>query len=286
MTDKANNIYLTVKDYTVSHETFGLQHDEKFDMLITVPKPNLEDLSKYYESDDYISHSNKKSGLLSMMYQIVRNFTLKSKLKIIERFQPNKGTLLDIGAGTGHFCEIALRNSWNVIGVEPNAGAQQLAKSKGINFVENLEKLENHSVDVITMWHVLEHVPDLENQIIQLKRVLKSEGTLIIAVPNFKSFDAQYYKQFWAAYDVPRHLWHFSQKSIGTLFSQYQMNLVETLPMKWDAFYVSLLSEKYKSGTVNYFKAIYIGLKSNQRANQNSEYSSLIYVLKNGKKSK
>ena len=139
MTDKANNIYLTVKDYTVSHETFGLQHDEKFDMLITVPKPNLEDLSKYYESDDYISHSNKKSGLLSMMYQIVRNFTLKSKLKIIERFQPNKGTLLDIGAGTGHFCEIALRNSWNVIGVEPNAGAQQLAKSKGINFVENLE---------------------------------------------------------------------------------------------------------------------------------------------------
>ncbi len=281
MTDKANKIHLTVKDYTVSNETFGLYYDDKYDMLSTFPKPNATDLPKYYESGDYISHSDKKSGLFSMLYQFVRGFTLKNKLEIIEKFQPNKGTLLDIGAGTGHFGALAKEKSWTVTGIEPNQGARKVAEGKGISFVENVSNLQDHSFDVITMWHVLEHVPDLNEQIKQLKRILKPHGTLIIAVPNFRSYDAKHYKHFWAGYDVPRHLWHFSKKSISRLFREKNMKVIKTIPMKWDAFYVSLLSEKYKSGSMNFFKAIYIGWKSNRKAKRNLEYSSLIYVLKN-----
>jgi 2-polyprenyl-3-methyl-5-hydroxy-6-metoxy-1,4-benzoquinol methylase len=281
MTDKEKNIFLTVKDYTVSHETFGLYCNEKYEMLVTFPKPNPIDLPKYYESSEYISHSDKKSGLFSTVYQLVRSRTLKNKLKIVEQFQPQKGSLLDIGAGTGHFGALAKQNSWTVSGIEPNEGARNVAAAKGILFFDQIQNVENNAFDVITMWHVLEHVPDLEEQITELKRVLKPNGTLIIAVPNFHSYDAKYYKRFWAGYDVPRHLWHFSKKSIAKLFQERNMEVVQMLPMKWDAFYVSLLSEKYKNGYMNFLKAIYIGLKSNRKAKQNFEYSSLIYILKN-----
>ncbi len=286
MIDNAKKIYLTVKDYTVSKETFGLYRDGKYDMLITFPKPSLEELSKYYESEDYISHSNKKKGLFSFLYQTVRGFTLKNKLNIIQHFHVEKGTLLDIGAGTGHFLDLAQKNKWIVTGIEPNLGARTMAAEKGISFAENIQSLANNSFDVITMWHVLEHVYDLDEQIKELKRVLKPDGVLVIAVPNFRSFDARYYKRFWAAYDVPRHLWHFSKKSIKLLFQEKQMKVVEMIPMKWDAFYVSLLSEKYKKGYMNFFKAIYVGLKSNYKAKKRFQYSSLIYIIKNDKKSK
>jgi len=143
--------------------------------------------------------------------------------------------------------------------------------------------LTDHSFDVITMWHVLEHVPDLDAQLHSLKRLLKPEGTVIIAVPNFKSYDAHHYQSFWAAYDVPIHLWHFSKIAIEKLFAQQAMQLVKVLPMKFDSYYVSLLSEKYKTGKMNYVKALWIGWRSNVRAKQTKEYSSHIYVLKNMK---
>ncbi len=284
MTDNAKKIYLTVRDFSVSKETFALYRDVKYDMLITFPKPSLTDLPNYYQSEDYISHSDKKTGLFSMAYQLVRNSTLKNKLKIIEQFQPEKGTLLDIGAGTGHFLDLAQKNNWVVSGIEPNDGARNLASEKGISFAENIQSLENSSFDIITMWHVLEHVPDLDEQIKQLKRVLKPNGTIVIAVPNFRSFDAKYYKRHWAAFDVPRHLWHFSKKSIKVLFQEKNMRVVKMLPMKWDAFYVSLLSEKYKKGYMNFFKGIFMGFRSNWKAKKRFQYSSIIYIIKNDKK--
>ena len=286
MIDNAKKIYLTIKDFSVSKESFDLYWDENYDMLITYPKPSPNDLQRYYESEDYISHSDKKSGVFNMIYQFVRGFTLKNKLKIIEQFQPNKGSLLDIGAGTGHFLDLAQKNNWKVTGIEPNDGAKKIATEKGITFIENIQSLERNSFDVITMWHVLEHVYDLDEQIKQLKRVLKEDGTLIIAVPNFRSFDAKYYKSFWAAFDVPRHLWHFSKKSIKKLFQDKNMEVVHMLPMKWDAFYVSLLSEKNKKGYMNFFKGIYIGFRSNYQAKKRFQYSSIIYIIKNNLKSK
>jgi 2-polyprenyl-3-methyl-5-hydroxy-6-metoxy-1,4-benzoquinol methylase len=273
--------FLNVKDYSVSQETFDLYYDEVLDMLITHPQPSLENLGKYYESVDYISHTDSKRSLFEKAYHFVKSIALKNKLNLINTLQPTKGSLLDIGAGTGDFLSVAINNGWQIVGVEPSDKAKAIAIKKGISFVENTSELENHSFDVISMWHVLEHVPDLDNQIKELKRLLKPNGTLIIAVPNFKSFDANHYGKFWAAYDVPIHFWHFSKTAIKLLFEKEAMTLEKILPMKFDSFYVSLLSEKYKTGKMNFIKAFFIGLQSNFKAKQQLEYSSHIYILKN-----
>ena len=273
--------FLTVKDYSVSQETFNLYHDEELDMLITYPQPSLENLGKYYESVDYISHTDSKRSLFEKCYHFIKSIALKNKLNLVNSLQPTKGSILDIGAGTGDFLSVVKENGWNTIGVEPSEKAKAIAQKKGVSFVEQTSELENNSFDVITMWHVLEHVPNLDNQIKELKRLLKPNGSLIIAVPNFKSFDAKQYGNFWAAYDVPIHFWHFSKTAIKKLFTKEDMELVKVLPMKFDSFYVSLLSEKYKTGKMNFVKAFFIGLQSNWKAKQNFEYSSHIYVLKN-----
>jgi 2-polyprenyl-3-methyl-5-hydroxy-6-metoxy-1,4-benzoquinol methylase len=273
--------FLTVKDYSVSQETFDLYHDETLDMLVTHPQPSLDILGKYYESADYISHTDSKRSLFEKAYHFVKNIALKNKLDLINSHQPSKGLILDIGAGTGEFLAVAGKDGWKTVGVEPSDKAKAIAKSKGVSFVENTSELESHSCDVISMWHVLEHVPNLDEQIKELKRLLKPKGTLIVAVPNFKSFDAKHYGNFWAAYDVPIHFWHFSKKAIELLFDKENMQLQKVLPMKFDSFYVSLLSEKYKNGKMNFIKAFFIGLQSNLKAMKNMEYSSHIYIIRN-----
>ncbi|MBC7523208.1 MAG: class I SAM-dependent methyltransferase [Flavobacterium sp.] len=272
--------FLKVKDHSVSQETFELFYDNNLDMLITHPQPSFELLPKYYESEIYISHTDGNKSLFEKMYQFVKSIALKNKLKLINSQSP-KGRILDIGAGVGDFLSVAKSDGWEIIGVEPSYKAKQIAQKKGVAFVNNLSELENNSFDIITMWHVLEHVPDLEKQIAKLKRLLKPDGTIIIAVPNFNSFDAKHYGEFWAAFDVPIHFWHFSKTAIKKLFAVEKLKLVKVLPMKFDSFYVSLLSEKYKTGKMNFIKAFYIGLKSNWKGTQNLEYSSHIYILKN-----
>lgn len=276
-----NNIfYQKAKDYTVSNEIFDLHHNPEFDMLLTFPKPSLENLTKYYESDDYISHTDGKRTVFEKAYQFVKSIALKNKLKLINT-QSQKGRLLDIGAGTGDFLITAQKDGWQVTGLEPSEKAKNIAISKGVSFSESLETLESNSFDVITMWHVLEHVYNLHEYITHLKRLIKPHGVIIIAVPNFKSFDAKYYGEYWAAFDVPRHLWHFSKKAIEKLFAKEELKLVNVLPMKFDSYYVSLLSEKYKNGKMNFLSAIWIGWKSNRYGNKKKEYSSHIYILKN-----
>lgn len=275
--------FLTVKDNSVSKETFKLLHDENLDMLITSPQPDENNLGRYYESEDYISHTDGKRSLFEKAYHFIKNIALKNKLFLINNLNESKGSLLDIGAGTGDFLLVAKDNGWKSVGIEPSEKARTIAKSKGVELKSGLSEFENHSFDVITMWHVLEHVPNLEEQIQELKRLVKPNGSIVIAVPNFKSYDANYYKEFWAAYDVPRHLWHFSKTAIEKLFAKEDLELVKILPMKFDSFYVSLLSEKYKTGKMNYLKAFSIGLKSNLKAKNNFEFSSHIYVIKNAK---
>jgi 2-polyprenyl-3-methyl-5-hydroxy-6-metoxy-1,4-benzoquinol methylase len=273
--------FLTLKDYSVSKETFDLYHDETLDMLITFPQPSLDNLGKYYESEDYISHTDNQRSLFEKLYHFIKNIALKNKLNLINSHQPNKGRILDIGAGTGDFLSVAKKDGWQTIGVEPSTKAKSIAINKGVSFVELTTELENNSFDVISMWHVLEHVPHLDKQINELKRLLKPTGTLIIAVPNFKSFDAKYYGKFWAAFDVPIHFWHFSKTAIKLLFEKEKMKLEKVLPMKFDSFYVSLLSEKYKSGKMNFIKAFYVGLLSNWKARKSFEHSSHIYIIRN-----
>ncbi|HET8839713.1 MAG TPA: class I SAM-dependent methyltransferase, partial [Flavobacteriaceae bacterium] len=174
----------------------------------------------------------------------------------------------------------AKSNSWEIFGTEPNKAARKIANEKGIKLERKTESFPDKRFDVISMWHVLEHIPNLEGQIKELDRLLKKDGTLFIAVPNFKSYDAKHYKEFWAAYDVPRHIWHFSRKGIVKIFENFGFEIQETVPLKFDAYYVSLLSEKYKNGRSRFFKALSIGLISNWNAKTTNEYSSHVYILK------
>lgn len=271
------NHFLTVTDHSVTKETFELLHDADLDMLVTIPKP--ADLARYYESDDYISHTDQKRSMFEKLYHFVRGIALRKKVSIINSGRSAKGLLLDIGAGTGDFLNAALRDGWQTIGIEPNESARKIAESKGVHFAENSRSFADNSIDVITMWHVLEHVPDVAAQILELKRLLKSDGKIIVAVPNFKSFDAIHYGAYWAAYDVPRHLSHFSKTSIAKLFAQHNMTVIQHLPMKFDSFYVSMLSEKYKHGRIRYISAILNGVRSNWKASKSGEYSSIIYII-------
>jgi ubiquinone/menaquinone biosynthesis C-methylase UbiE len=274
-----NNIYNTVKDFSVSGESFSLLLNEEYQILKTDPQPSLEKLPFYYESEDYISHTDGKRTLFEKMYHLVKKNAIQKKVNLLSKYN-TKGSVLDIGAGTGDFLIAAKKSNWNTTGIEPSEKAKKIAIEKGVSFENSLADLKNETFDAITMWHVLEHVPNLEFQITELKRLLKPNGTIIIAVPNFKSYDAKYYKSFWAAFDVPRHLWHFSKKGIDLLFQKQDMKLVKVKPMWFDSFYVSLLSEKNKNGKMNFIKGFFIGFLSNCVGIIKKEYSSHIYIIK------
>jgi 2-polyprenyl-3-methyl-5-hydroxy-6-metoxy-1,4-benzoquinol methylase len=278
------SIYLKVKDHSVSGEGFELIQNSEYGFLETFPQPSSENLPKYYQSEDYISHTDSKRNLFEKAYHLIRKISLNKKLSLINSYSLESKNVLDIGCGTGDFLQTAQQNNWTVSGIEPNKEAREIGNKKTNNSVfetGQLLKFNTSSFDVITLWHVLEHLPDLENQVTVFKKLLKPNGTLIIAVPNYKSFDAKHYKQFWAAYDVPRHLWHFNQESVSKLVSKQSMEVIKVIPMVFDAFYVSLLSEKYKAGKMNLLKGFWIGLISNLKALNTKEASSLIYVVKN-----
>ncbi len=281
---KETKAYLKVKDYSVSGEEFELIQNTEYGFLETIPQPALEKLSEYYESEDYISHTDSQRNLFEKVYHLVRSISLKKKLKLINSFATETKNLLDIGCGTGDFLKTAKDNNWSVTGIEPNEQAREIANKKTNNSVFDTDQLSTfkpESFDVITLWHVLEHLPNLEDQITAFKKLLKPKGILIIAVPNYKSYDALYYKNYWAAFDVPRHLWHFNKASISKLVSKVSMEVKKVKPMLFDAFYVSLLSEKYKSGKMNPIKGFWIGLLSNLKSLKTKEASSLIYIIKN-----
>lgn len=272
--------YLKVKDHSVSGEEFELLLDPELQLLKTIPQPSIQNLGSYYESEDYISHTDSKRSLFEKLYHAVKQKALRDKVKLITGLTGSKGNLLDIGAGTGDFANEAQKSGWTVSGFEPSEKARTIAKFKGVVLVDDTAELSDGTFDVITMWHVLEHVPDVEKQITELKRLVKPGGHIIIAVPNFKSFDANYYGAYWAAYDVPRHLLHFSKTAIEKLFGEHDIKLVKILPMKFDSFYVSLLSEKYKTGKMSFVKGFITGMRSNLKGMSSGEYSSHIYILK------
>jgi 2-polyprenyl-3-methyl-5-hydroxy-6-metoxy-1,4-benzoquinol methylase len=274
---------LICKDYTVSQEKFTIVACDSCGFQFTNPRPDDSVLGKYYKSDDYISHSDTKKGLISQLYHIVRNYTLNKKLALLNKYV-SRGTILDYGCGTGMFLKACSNDGWKCFGIEPDSDAIKLAKDKGLNVTHDklsfIKDNDNSKFDAIALWHVLEHVTDLDATLTFFTEKLNSNGVLVIAVPNHKSFDAQLYKEFWAAYDVPRHLYHFHKDTVEQLLSRFGFKLEATRPMKFDSFYVSMLSEKYKTGSINYFSAFINGLKSNLHAKSSADYSSVIYIFK------
>lgn len=280
----ANHIHLKAKDHSVSEEIFELIYNSEYGFLETTPQPSLHKLPEYYKSENYISHTDSQRNIFEKTYHLVRTISLKKKLKLINSYASENKNLLDVGCGTGDFLQTAKQNNWNISGIEPNEQARKIANKKTDNSIfdsEHILNFKENSFDVITLWHVLEHLPNLETHIALFKKLLKPNGTLIIAVPNYKSYDAKHYEIFWAAYDVPRHLWHFDKASISKLVAKQSMKVIKVRPMFFDAFYVSLLSEKYKTGKMNFVKGFWIGLLSNLKSISTKEASSLIYVIKN-----
>jgi 2-polyprenyl-3-methyl-5-hydroxy-6-metoxy-1,4-benzoquinol methylase len=270
--------HLQTLDYTTTRESFTIQRCDHCSLLLTNPRPSKDSIEKYYESDQYISHTGGGETLMDNIYRTVRSRTLKSKLRLINKYQ-SKFNLLDYGCGTGQFLATCKDAGWTVTGVEPSDEARVRVR-KDIAVVTELEKV-TAQVNAITMWHVLEHVHDLNETMAKLRSLLTNNGTIFIAVPNHESYDARYYKNFWAGYDVPRHLWHFSKENIKTLLTRHNLKLQAIRPMMFDSFYVSLLSEGYnhpgKSGLMKAASALSRGLLSNLKAGKDN-HSSLIYI--------
>lgn len=297
--------FLSCKDYTVSRETFTIVRCEACGFRFTNPRPTEKEITKYYESEEYISHSGTNRGVVNKLYGMVRNYTIRKKVQLInQQIQNSKSqirNILDIGCGTGEFLNACKENGWSVTGIEPSPIARENAKKNfGIDFYPDVfsplflrnnravsegyarKSAGGEAFSLITMWHVLEHVHQLNKTIEQIKKILAENGSLIIAVPNCNSWDAKKYGEFWAAYDVPRHLYHFTKTDIEKLFSQFGFRLREVLPMKFDSYYVSLLSEKYKTGKSNLVAGFFNGLKSNLNAGARG-HSSQIYVFNHNK---
>ena len=275
--------YLHAVDYTVSHETFRLDKCTSCGMIMTNPRPDQSQLPAYYESEQYISHTNKSSGPLDQVYKLARYFTLRWKYQIVikSNSSPVK-SILDYGCGTGAFLKVCLDNKLEVAGVEPSPKARHIASQLIDNQAfESIGALDRR-FDAITLWHVLEHVPDFDESLNQLIARLNPSGTLYIAIPNPKSHDAKKYRAHWAGYDVPRHLWHISPETMKKLLEKHNLKLRKILPMRLDAYYVSLLSEKYAgipSGATQMLRAIQTAWNSNRSAATTNDYSSLIYIV-------
>ena len=282
----SNNIkpQLVAKDYTVSNQSFDIWHCHNCTLRFTQNVPDEESIGTYYQSTNYVSHSDTQEGLINKLYHKVRKKTLiqKSEL-IIDACKTANGVLLDVGSGTGAFAQTMIEAGWKVTGLEPDDTARTVALNKfglQLDDPKTLFDLTENTFDAITMWHVLEHVHNLHGYLDQYKKILKPEGKLIIAVPNYTSSDATSYQEYWAAYDVPRHLYHFSPESMTKLAALKGFKIEAYNPMWYDSFYVSMLSEQYKNGKGNLPKAVINGLLSNLKASKDNKLcSSVIYVM-------
>ena len=280
---------ITCKDYSFSQLCFNIQTCVHCNFHLTNPRPDSESIQEFYDSPDYISHTGKPNSLLNSIFLGARRFTLRWKQSLISS-RMKKGLLLDFGCGSGEFLNYMTRNGWKARGVEPAKSARDSAnrltgmeKPLVSERLEDLQDPQCGKYDLITLWHVLEHVPELNNLLSQLKLFLKRDGLIFIAVPNYQSFDSKYYREYWAGYDLPRHLWHFSHSTLQRLLFNHGLLIRDKIPMKLDSFYLSLLSEKYKSKKkfhlIAPFRALAIGVISNYMARQRANYSSCVYIV-------
>ncbi len=272
----SSKLFLSLKDYFLTQEKFDLYRDETTGLIKTIPQP--DDLDKYYESEDYLSHDDTASSLFATLYKIAKKWNLASKVDLVKNWVTH-GTVLDIGAGVGDLVKELEKNNFIASGFEPSSKARSVAQNKGIKLYASLNSFESNSFDLITMYHVLEHVPDLDLQKQQIMKLLKPQGFFIVALPNYQSYDARYYGKFWAAYDVPRHLFHFNKKAVSSLFDD-SFEIIAMKPLWLDSIYVSILSERYKKSTLPFLCGLFMGVVSNLSALFTKEPSSITYVLK------
>ncbi|HEY5691816.1 MAG TPA: class I SAM-dependent methyltransferase [Cyclobacteriaceae bacterium] len=280
---------LTCKDHTFSQEFFTIQECENCQLRLTNPRPDEDSIGKFYQSSAYISHSGKSNNIFDLIYLQARKLALRRKFRLINIYK-QQGVILDYGCGTGEFLEYMAIQQWRVLGIEPAENARTKANDLLLKYngpvKPTLDELSTSKFDVITLWHVLEHIATPDQLLSRLKIRLNKNGYLFVAVPNYKSHDADHYKEHWAGYDVPRHLWHFSQSQMKAIFEAQGFQLLDKVPLKMDSYYVSLLSEKYKNkarhNIISPIKAFIRGMTSNEKAKKSMNYSSLIYIARHG----
>lgn len=278
--------YLQVKDYTVSQADFNIVSCDTCGFLFTNPRPPANAIGQYYKSSNYISHHDEAKDFMSTLYNKVRDFTTQQKIKLLQRAVGRTGRLLDVGSGAGFFLSKAKEEGWQVTGTEPDEQARNIGQGRvGDTIYESIEDpfFTDTQYDAITMWHVLEHVHRLNQTMVWLHKHLDANGKVFIAVPNPESADAKAFKANWAAYDVPRHLYHFTKKAMRQLAEKHGFKVEEILPMWFDAYYVGMLSTRYQAGKTDMLKSVLQGTTSNWQGRRNSSgdpnTSSLIYVL-------
>ena len=276
---------LTCTDHYASGERFEVVKCVHCGFLLTQNAPVEAEIGKYYETLEYISHSNTKKGLMNKVYHWVRRYMLSRKAAMVKRLSHlTEGTLLDYGTGTGYFSHTMMKRGWTVKAIEKSPQARTFAKEHfnlKVDEEKALKEYQAESFDVITLWHVMEHLEHLNEMWQTLNGLLKEKGILIVAVPNPTSYDAAKYKEWWAAYDVPRHLWHFSPANMQLFGAKHGFTLEETRPMPFDAFYVSMLTEKYKESRIPFLKGMWTGTCALFSAMGNKERSSsMIYVFR------
>lgn len=270
------------KDHTVSGELFTICKCKNCNGAFTQDAPGEHTIGNYYKAEAYVSHTNSKRGFVNKLYQMARGYTLPQKRRIVEEGISGDKRLLDLGAGTGHFAHEMQTAGWTVTGLEPDAGSRQLAvELHNLQLLPayELNNLEPESFDAITLWHVLEHIHRLHETLDQLRLLLKPKGRLFIAVPNLNSLDAALYGRHWAAFDVPRHLYHFSPDAMQRLLHLHDLKLDKTRPQHLDAWYISLLSSRYAGkgllhATTTAMRCTAASLKQTTKA------SSLIYIAR------
>ena len=277
--------YSEITDFAVTGEKFIVCKCADCQLLFTNPRPSQTDIGPYYNFPEYFSHEDKAKNITQWIYQTVRNYNISKKVDFIQHFK-KKGKLLDYGCGTGEFLKAAKNKGWKVAGIEPNEKARLQANLKLKDRVkESIEEIDkNTSYDIVTLFHVLEHIHDLRKTSKKIIKHLKSEGYLIIAVPNYESWDGKKYGKYWAGWDIPRHLYHFNSHVMMAFKGEFGLELIETKPMKFDSFYVSLLSEGYLNKEASllkkYWNAFFAGIKSNRIAKKPGDFSSNIFVFK------
>jgi 2-polyprenyl-3-methyl-5-hydroxy-6-metoxy-1,4-benzoquinol methylase len=272
---------LTVKDHSVSRKDFSIYECTSCTLRFTFPAPAEEEIGVYYQSPDYISHTDQQKGITGSLYRIVRKWTMIGKVNLVVRFAKKKiGMHLDLGAGTGAFVHAMEKAGWNTIGFEPDEQARKRANKlykASVYPAKDFYQIPDGGYDAITLWHVLEHVHKLQETVQKISKLLSPKGKVFIAVPNYTCYDAKHYGTHWAAYDVPRHLYHFTPQAMKILLEKHGLKIISVRPMWFDSFYVSLLSEKYKRG--NLLSGVIFGFISNLVALFNRKRcSSLTYV--------
>ncbi len=278
------SFFKKVYDYSITGDSFTIVKCNDCSFKFIQDPPLESECGPYYQSEDYISHSDSKKGITFKLYHYVRSIMLSRKYSLINQLNPEK-KLLDVGSGTGYFANFMKQKGYQVTGIEMDDSARRFSKERfNLEIFPPSHLLADESVQVygvITLWHVLEHLYNPQNYWAKFQSLLKSDGFLVIAVPNHDSFDAAYYGDYWAAYDVPRHLWHFNPASIEKMAAQFGFKLLKMESMPFDPFYNSILSEKYKKSTFGFLRAACIGFVAYiQGMMQLKRASSIIYIFK------